>query len=88
MPKSRDTRKALRDHENLIDDQIEMAWARLLARDNFDFEHRPVDLMRPSRESGGTRGQPLSSAVAATFPGGDWLVGGLQPSLAREARAI
>src|SRR3954468_8723647 len=50
VPKSRDGRKSIRKPELLIHDQIEVAWARLLARDGLDFKHSPIDLMRPSRE--------------------------------------
>jgi len=50
MPKSRDRRKSIRERELLIEDQIEAAWTRLLAREGLDFKHRPIDLMRPSRE--------------------------------------
>ncbi|HEX2062759.1 MAG TPA: hypothetical protein VHK90_18610 [Thermoanaerobaculia bacterium] len=49
MARRTDPRKAIRESELRIHKQIETAWNRLLAANNLDFPHRPVDLMRPGR---------------------------------------
>jgi hypothetical protein len=55
MARRQDQRKSIREMERLIHHQIEAAWCRLLAANNLEFPHRPVDLMRPERSRSITR---------------------------------